>query len=114
MGFVQLNDDRNPTAAKRREFLPDERWSRYKKLFSCAGIDGSPGGISLGSNSIYLQAATWGLAGSGGEKGYVWTQTPIAPLVDSLDRPSTAQQRSSPGQFFRHIEGSWYLMIDWD
>jgi hypothetical protein len=113
-GFVQLNDDPNPSTTKRRKFLPDERWNRYKTLFVCAGIDGVPGGIRLGSNSFYLQAATWGLGGSGGEKGYVWSQSPVGPLVDSLDTLSPAQRSSSPGMFYRHIEGPWYLMIDWD
>jgi hypothetical protein len=109
--FVRLGDNNavtnfTPSSEERRRFLSDERWDEYKALFRCAHI---PDGISIGGDSVVLLAYAAGLAGSGQDKGYVWSKVLPGTLVNSLDGPLPHDAAGGVTNVYRHIEGPWYL-----
>ena len=111
--FITLRGKFVPTLAERRAAISDDRWERYKTLFSCAGVGGTPGGIGIGKDGVYLQAASFGFGG-GWQKGYWWSEIDPQPRRTSLDGALDKEKNPWPMQLYRHIGGPWYLEIDWD
>ncbi len=110
--FIKTNTDFLPTNTQQHEFLPDSRWNRYRELFVCAHLDNGNGGISISASSVSFIAETRGFAGSGAAKMFVWSEKPITPVRNSLDKLFDDPRESTPNMRFKHIEGPWYLELD--
>lgn len=102
---VQFVTDRTPKEWERRRVLSDARWNEYRLLFICAGLDHINGGIAFGPSRVTFLAVNRGLAGSGYDKGYLWTREAPEPIVPSLDNLRALAE----GQWFEKIDTDWYL-----
>jgi hypothetical protein len=59
---------------------------------------------------VYLPVSTEGLAVSGADKGYAYSEKPLTPLVDRTDGYHGGD--GSGFLVFRHIRGPWYVYYD--
>jgi hypothetical protein len=87
--------------------LTEQRWQAYRSLFQETGLSG---GID---RSPDYPAATFFIASHSGigTKGYVYSDTPLSPLVASLDRKLPPEVGPTKhGLFaFKSIKPNWYL-----
>ncbi len=110
--FLKTTANLQPTPAQQHDLLPDARWAKYRELFVCAGLSRGNSGIETGSSRVSFLAEPRGFAGSGAVKMFVWSEKPITPLRDSLDKLFDEPRESTPNVRFKHIEGPWYLELD--
>lgn len=48
-----------------------------------------------------------------GNKGVVYSEWPVAPIIESLDRRAymTSVESDSAGKVYRRLEGNWYMFL---
>src|SRR5579872_1012027 len=63
--------------------LSHERWNRYRELFRHVGL---PVGIEEDTGAIFFPIYNAGIVPAGFSKGYVYSEKPPSPIVESLDR----------------------------
>jgi len=86
--------------------LTDDRWSKYRELFTKVGC---PDGIFKRAGIVYVICSSRGLVTSGVSKGYAYPG-PVDPqrLVGSLDADLTAAGRP----YFEQLRDGWFLFLD--
>ena len=110
--FLKTTADFLPTAARQHDLLPDARWATYRELFVCADLSKENGGIEMGSSRVSFLAAPRGFAGFGAVRMFVWSEKPITPFRNSLDKLFDEPQEATPNVRVKHIKGPWYLELD--
>lgn len=80
---------------------------RFHKLSLRAGIEGYDE-----KDTVWFYASTQGLAVSGSKKGYAYVTKKPELIVEKLDGYRSADGKSFSA--FRHIEGNWYLFLDFE
>lgn len=85
----------------------DDYRERFAKLKLRAGIEGY-----CEKDYISLYASTRGLSVTGSTKGYAYLVKPPKLLVVDLDSYWSTDGRSFTA--FRHIDGNWYLFLDYE
>ena len=86
--------------------LDHARVARYRTLMDQLHVDSVE---RYFGHTILVVTSTGGLAPSGFVKGYLFAKKPPSPLVGD-----TANTGDSEGEVYRHIEGDWYLMYEWN
>ena len=66
----------------------------------------------MSSSRVSFLAESRGFAGSGAVKMFVWSEKPITPLRDSLDKLFDERRESTPNVRVKHLEEPWYLELD--
>jgi len=87
----------------------EERWNEYKRLFRELGIEG---GISRHTDlphAVFVESYGSGGALASSNKGYVYSQTPLSPLVQSLDSLPRDFGSSGHAIAFAPLAKDWYL-----
>ena len=87
----------------------EERWSEYKQLFRKLGIEG---GISRRRdlpNAVFVEVYGHGGVLASSSKGYVYSQTPLPQLVQSLDLLPRDFGSSGHAIAFASLAKDWYL-----
>ena len=108
--FTWLNDD---VAWPRRDVgISEERWDDYRQEFRRIGTSV---GILKYSNPtlIFFPITSIGLVPSGSEKGLVYSQAPLTPVLKSLDKRPPAELWDGPDRsrllVYKPIEDHWYI-----
>jgi hypothetical protein len=88
-----------------------QRLVEYRRLFDrlklSAGVEGYGD-----KDQVWFIASTQGLSVSGSSKGFAYLTKPPSLQVVELDGYRSADGKSF--QAFRHIEGNWYLYLDYE
>ena len=88
-----------------------ERLKVYRGLFDeldlSAGIEGYEE-----KDVVWFHASTYGLSVTGSGKGYAYLKERPKLVVDNLDTYWSQDGRSFTT--FRHLEGNWYLYLDYE
>lgn len=91
--------------------LGEQRWSVYKALFDTAGVNDGLRRDPHHPGAIFFVASTKGMLTGESQKGYAYSELPLAPTVTSLDR--TLPANVSPGSdgifAFKSLKTNWYL-----
>ncbi|MDD5523155.1 MAG: hypothetical protein PHI84_20240 [Kiritimatiellae bacterium] len=86
--------------------MPNPRAMEYKALLRQAGAIGVmriEKGAKKGQIIFFLSTSFW----STEEKTYVYSNIPLCPLLESLDK---GRQEFKPyDSYYKHIEDNWYL-----
>ena len=106
------NDERWPRPESKLD-LTEERWNEYRKLFENSGaydgimrkIDRS--GVRTPSGTIFFIASTK----RDSLKGYVYSETPLSPLFNSLD---SLVSPSGNCLVYKRLNDKWYLFFERD
>jgi hypothetical protein len=108
--FTWLDDD---VAWPRKNVgISEKRWNDYKQLFREVG---DSQGIAKGNNParIMFPIFTVGSVPSGAEKGLVYSQAPLSPVLKSLDESPPDKFWDGPGHahvlVYEPIEEHWYI-----
>jgi hypothetical protein len=88
-----------------------ERWNAYRRLFQALGLEAGILRPWDHPNAIYLIAQTRGLSVAGSCKGYAYSNIPLEPRCESLDRDRGS---SETGICFKPLGREWYLYLEWD
>ncbi len=88
-----------------------ERIDEYRRLFSALGLSSGIEGYGE-RDAVIFYASTQGLSVSGSSKGFAYLTKRPELLVDQLDGYRSPDGRSFSA--FRHIEGNWYLHLDFE
>jgi len=88
-----------------------ERLGEYRSLFKTLGLSNGIEGYKE-KDLVYFHSSAQGLAVSGSGKGYAFAVIRPALVVDNLDNYRSRDSRSFTA--FRHIEGNWYLYLDFE
>lgn len=88
-----------------------ERIDEYRRLFRTLGLSAGIEGYGE-RDAVFFYASTQGLSVSGSSKGFAYLTKRPALLVDQLDGYRSPDGRSFSA--FRHIEGNWYLQLDFE
>ena len=110
--FTWLVDDPNWPRPKEKLGFSEERWSEYRQLFSKLGL---ANGLLIyrDEETTYFLATSTGLVTGGSSKGYVFSERPLTPLVDSLESVSPDILAKSPNRMaYKRIKTNWYLFYD--
>ncbi len=87
--------------------VDEARLTRYRSLMLQLDVHSLERYID---NQVLFVTSTFGLAVSGSMKGYVYSEKPPTPLVGDTERDAVGPI----GEVYRHIEGGWYLIYEWD
>jgi hypothetical protein len=88
--------------------LDAARWNEYRRLFHRLHLEE---GVANGRDGIYLERSVSGLAISGSSKGFALLRARPDDECPSLDHiPREDRSRDS---CYRHLDGDWYLFLDW-
>lgn len=88
------------------------RWSEYRLIFRRTGADAlARGRFGRSSEGVSIQMYGWGGPAAGVSKGYLYSTTPPAPLVRSLDSPRKLFGHSGRGTAFEKLARNWYLYL---
>ena len=108
--FTWLDDD---VSWPRKDVgISEQRWNDYRQLFQKVG---TTDGIIRNEDSpgIFIPIFSQGLVPSGCEKGLVYSQTPLTPILNSLDKRIPHKLGDGPDRShvlaYKHIEGPWYI-----
>jgi hypothetical protein len=82
--------------------LSSDRWHAYQTRFADLHMPLGIEGYRKCDCVEFIVSAS-GLAVSGSAKGFYYSASSPAPIVDQLDNPGDARI------LYRHIEGNWYL-----
>jgi hypothetical protein len=111
--FTWLDDD---VAWPRKDVgISEERWNDYRQIFR--GV-GTPEGILKGANParIIFPIASVGLVPAGFEKGLVYSQAPLSPVLKSLDENPPHELWAGPDRshvlVYKPIEDHWYIYYE--
>lgn len=91
--------------------ISEQRLQEYKQLFDKLGLTAGIEGYDE-KEVIWFIASTQGLGVSGSAKGFTYLEKPPSLLVDSLDGYRSKDGKSFTA--FRHLEGKWYLYLDYE
>lgn len=83
------------------------RWNEYRRLFKRVGSDNGLGRGPDGSVEVVIRA--YGLAISGGARGYLFSPSPPSPLGTPL-----GSLPSSSGVRYQPLSGGWYIFDSFD
>lgn len=89
-----------------------QRWDEYRALFKKLGI---PKGIgrhdSSPSSPVYFHAEARGPVTTGSYKGYVYSEKPLAPLLNSLDElpDEVVDHKAGHALAYKALAKNWYL-----
>ena len=88
-----------------------EQNQQYRDLILKAGINGDIRTESRpdGTSTTYLPCWNRSLMTNGSFKGYVYSETELTPLVQSLDDVNSWPKGSKA--VFKKLEGNWYLFF---
>jgi hypothetical protein len=106
------NDERWPRPESKLD-LSEERWNEYRKLFKSTGVNQGimrmrdRSGVSLPSGAIFFIATTK----RDSIKGYVYSETPLSPLLNSLD---SLGRPSDNCPVYKRLNDRWYLFYERD
>ena len=89
-----------------------ERWNQYRQIFRELSLDVGTNRRMDKPGVLFLIASAKGLVTGGSDKGYAFSQKPPGPLHESLD--SFPQGSTSGAPSFKHLDGNWYLYLQWD
>lgn len=88
-----------------------DRLGEYRKLFGRLGLsEGIEGYVE--KDTVWFHASAQGLSVTGSGKGYAYLTKPPPLVVDNLDNYRSQDGKSFAA--FRHIEGKWYLYLDYE
>jgi hypothetical protein len=111
--FTWLEDD---VSWPRKDVgISEQRWNDYRQLFQKVGASD---GILEGVNhaQIIFPIKSVGLVPSGSEKGLVYSQTPLSPVLKSLDKSPPDKFYDGPDRshvlVYRPIEDHWYIYYE--
>jgi hypothetical protein len=108
--FTWLDDD--SSWPRKNVGISAQRWDDYRQLFQKVGAKVGIG-RSEDSPGIFIPIMTEGFVPSGSEKGLVYSQTPLTPVLKSLDqRPPHKYWDGSDRSHvlvYKHLEGPWYI-----
>ena len=80
------------------------RLQRYRDLMDQLGVK-SP---ERYFGSVLFITSSGGIVPSGYTEGYVYAKKPPSPLVSDTSEPH------DEGEYYRHIDGDWYLVYEWN
>lgn len=108
--FTWLDD--NVAWPRKDVGISEERWNDYRQLFRKVGaLDG----IAKGDHpaQIFFSIESGGLVPAGFDKGLVYSQTPLSPLLNSLDKKPPDKFFDGPDHshllVYKPIEDHWYI-----
>jgi hypothetical protein len=111
--FTWLVDD---VAWPRKDVgISKERWNDYRQIFRRAG---APEGIAKGTNPtrIIFPIMSQGLVPAGFTKGLVYSQTPLSPVLRSLDERPPDKLWDGPDRshvlVYKPIDNHWYIYYE--
>lgn len=102
--------DRIGSSLLTNRFISQFRWNRYRLMFLYLGIQEVRGG----PKTMKLPVAGSGCATCDDVfKGFTYLPLPPKHLENSLDGLlSKAQKRGEPYDAYRHVEGNWYIYLE--
>lgn len=108
-GFTWLDTD--ASWPRKNIGFSEERWDEYRRLFRKLNIEA---GISRSTDypgTIFIsEYGSGGAVGGSSEKGYVYSQHPLAPVLSSLDViPANVYDREHHAIAFKALAKDWYL-----
>lgn len=93
--------------------VPGARYNEYLLLFKEVNSKGMFRKGGLGSPDVMISVWGAGFAGNTRHIDLAWLADKPANEIASLDDFYKTQQSQGPAGVFRHIEGNWYLWVDW-
>lgn len=111
--FTWLND--NVAWPRKDVGISEDRWNDYRRLFQSVG---AMKGIAKGAdpNRIIFPIVSVGLVPAGYEKGLVYSQAPLSPVLKSLDRTPPKELFDGPDHThvlaYEPIEDHWYIYYE--
>lgn len=87
-----------------------ERLQQYRTMFSRLGLSEGIEGYDE-KEAVWFRASAMGLSVSGSSKGYAYLKDPPPIIVGNLDSYRSPDGKSVGA--FRHIEGNWYLYLEY-
>jgi len=99
--------------------LSEARWNEYRALFTKLSISEGIVRTKDFAGAIFFVAQSRGLCTSGSSDGYVYSSTPLSPVVKSPADALDAEARHNPGKHyayvFKTLEPNWYTFyqVDW-
>ena len=89
--------------------ISEERLNEYRRLFKELKMDA---GVHRDRNgAVRLVASSAGVFISNSEKSYVYSNTELSPLVDSLDRVAQ-NDHGDQSPVYKKLYGNWYLYYE--
>jgi hypothetical protein len=95
--------------------ITGQRWSDYKQLFLRVG---TAVGICRGTDPtrIIIPIAAFGLVPTGFEKGIVYSEEPLSPIMKTLDQRPPDKFWDGPDRshvlVYKPIENHWYIFYE--
>jgi hypothetical protein len=88
-----------------------ERWNEYRRMFHTLDIDSGLTRRTDYPPTVFINAYGSGGVLGGSAKGYVYSEKPLSPLVDSLDVMPRELYRKNGGHaiVFRPLAPNWYM-----
>jgi hypothetical protein len=112
-GFTWLNDD---VAWPRKDVgISEERWNGYRQEFRSVG---ALEGILKGNNPtrIIFPITSRGLVPAGSEKGLVYSEAPLTPVLKSLNKRPPGELWDGPDRShvvaYKPIDDHWYIYYE--
>jgi len=111
--FTWLNDD---AGWPRKDVgISDERWNDYRQKFRRVGA--SEGIIKYANPTLIMfPIMSIGLVPAGSEKGLVYSQAPLTPVLKSLDKSPPDKFYDGPDRshvlVYKPIEDHWYIYYE--
>jgi hypothetical protein len=111
--FTWLDDD--VSWPRRNVGISEQRWNDYRELFR--GV-GAPEGIIRRTNptQIIFPIMTEGLVPTSLAKGLVYSEAPLSPVLDSLDKRPPRELWNGPDRshvlVYKPIENHWYIYYE--
>lgn len=106
--FTITSDDKNNIDQPSRLF-EETRWNQYRLLFQTLSIKN---GLyrKPHSGSVQFIVSSSGLVTGGSSKGFIYSDQPLEPLVESLD---AEKKNAAPRRIiYRAVQGKWYLFSE--
>jgi hypothetical protein len=111
--FTWLDDD--VAWPREKVGITEQRWNDYRRLFQAVG---APVGIVKGTDPtrIIIPIATFGLVSTGFEKGLVYSEAPLSPVLKSLEQRPPDRFWDGPDRshvlVYKPIENHWYIFYE--
>jgi hypothetical protein len=97
--FTMMDTDAGP---KKNVGLSDSRWQEYRSLFRKLGLTDGFVRTTVVPSAVLFYARCEGSAIDADCKGFAYSEKPLSPLAESLDRPKD-------GWVFETLAPNWYL-----
>jgi hypothetical protein len=108
--FTWLDDD--SSWPRKNVGISEQRWNDYRRIFQ---VVGASDGILRYTNPtlIFFPIMSVGLVPSGFEKGLVYSEAPVSPVLKSLDKKPPQEFWDGPDRShvlaYKPIENHWYI-----